>query len=254
MLPINSDTRKGIPLFSGLVCYFPHALAAVAQLSRIGNDQHSPGQPLHWAKDKSPDEPDCILRHLVEYAVDREHRDPDGTLAAVKVAWRALALVERLYDSGVDVFQATLVATAVQSIGETECPQNLKPEPEYVCAEGWRLLEPDEVVPSHARFWISEACTSAAPETLRLGWSKCYPSGEPCEPCGVIAANNQIGGRVRDFPAFQFAVPVPENLVPPPYEPVPPTYEDVPPAYEPVPSRGWDLGSRPCIDDGDWPF
>lgn len=103
-LPQDAAARKGIPVFSGCVSYFPHALAAVAQLSRIGNDQHNPGQPLHWAKDKSTDELDCLLRHATDVAVNPLHRDPDGVLAAVKMAWRALANLQRLADAGHDVY------------------------------------------------------------------------------------------------------------------------------------------------------
>lgn len=103
-LPGDATVRKGMPVFSGLICYFPHALAAVSELSRIGNDQHNPGQPLHWAKEKSTDETDCIVRHLIDFAVDPKHRDPDGVLAAVKIAWRALANLERLYDSGENIY------------------------------------------------------------------------------------------------------------------------------------------------------
>lgn len=104
MLPADATARKGMPIFSGCVCYFPVALAAVAQLSRIGNDQHNPGQPLHWAKEKSTDELDCLLRHATDAAIDPMHRDPDGVLAAVKMAWRALANLQRMHDAGQDIF------------------------------------------------------------------------------------------------------------------------------------------------------
>src|SRR4051794_12248122 len=103
-MPTDAASRKGIPIFSGCVKYFPHALAAVAQLSRIGNDQHNPGQPVHWAKDKSPDELDCVMRHAADAAVDQLHRDADGVLAVVKLAWRALANLERMHDAGTDIF------------------------------------------------------------------------------------------------------------------------------------------------------
>lgn len=99
-LPSDAAARKNLPLFSGLVAYFPHALAAVAELSKIGNDQHNPGQPLHWAKEKSSDELDALMRHVADHAIDPAHRDPDGVLAAVKIAWRALANLERMYDAG----------------------------------------------------------------------------------------------------------------------------------------------------------
>lgn len=87
----NAQQRKAAPMFEGLLAYFPNALAAVAHVSKIGNDQHNPGQPMHWAFEKSTDEADCVLRHLAE----RGTLDTDGTRHSAKVAWRALALLER---------------------------------------------------------------------------------------------------------------------------------------------------------------
>jgi len=90
-LPSDAKARKAIPLCTGCLDYFPNALAAVAELSRVGNDQHNPGQPLHWAKEKSTDEADSLIRHLIE----RGTLDKDGVRHSAKVAWRALALLER---------------------------------------------------------------------------------------------------------------------------------------------------------------
>jgi hypothetical protein len=86
-LPTNAKARKAIPLYTGLLKYFPLALAAVADLSRVGNDQHNPGQPLHWAREKSTDHLDCMIRH----AIDAGTRDTDRVRHMAKVAWRALA-------------------------------------------------------------------------------------------------------------------------------------------------------------------
>lgn len=90
LLPEDAKTRKSIPICTGVLDYFPLALAEVAKTSKAGNDQHNPGQPLHWAKDKSQDHADCILRHLI----DRGTIDTDGILHSAKVAWRALALLQ----------------------------------------------------------------------------------------------------------------------------------------------------------------
>lgn len=90
MLPEDAKARKGLPICTGVLDYFPLALAEVARTSKAGNDQHNPGQPLHWAKDKSTDHADCILRHLI----DRGTVDTDGILHSAKVAWRALALLQ----------------------------------------------------------------------------------------------------------------------------------------------------------------
>lgn len=90
MLPTDPVERKRIPLWSGLLQYFPDALAAVANLSYIGNKQHNPGQPLHWAREKSTDQEDTLLRHLMEKGTV----DTDGVRHSTKVAWRALALLQ----------------------------------------------------------------------------------------------------------------------------------------------------------------
>jgi hypothetical protein len=93
--PTEAAARKALPLCTGVLDYFPDALLEVAAVSKIGNDQHNPGQPLHWDKSKSTDEADCILRHLV----DRGTRDSDGARHSAKVAWRALALLQREIDA-----------------------------------------------------------------------------------------------------------------------------------------------------------
>jgi hypothetical protein len=90
LLSGDASARKGTPITTGVLDYFPRAIAAVAQCSKAGNDQHNPGQPLHWAKEKSADHADCIARHLI----DRHNVDTDGVLHATKLAWRALALLE----------------------------------------------------------------------------------------------------------------------------------------------------------------
>jgi hypothetical protein len=90
-LPKDAQERKDTPVVSGVLDYFPDALAEVARVSKVGNDQHNPGQPLHWAKEKSTDEADALVRHLME----RGTLDTDGTRHSAKVAWRALALLQR---------------------------------------------------------------------------------------------------------------------------------------------------------------
>jgi len=90
-LPTSAAVRKQIPLYSGLIRYFPDALAAVAHLSQVGNDQHNPGQPLHWDRSKSGDELDALTRHLWEAGT----LDTDGVRHSAKVAWRALANLQK---------------------------------------------------------------------------------------------------------------------------------------------------------------
>lgn len=89
--PEDAEGRKGVPLTTGVLDYFPAALAYVALVSKAGNDQHNPGQPLHWARGKSDDQADCMGRHLVE----RGSFDSDGLRHSGKLAWRALANLQK---------------------------------------------------------------------------------------------------------------------------------------------------------------
>jgi hypothetical protein len=90
-LPSDPKARKAVPIYSGVLRYFPDALAAVAELSRAGNEQHNPGQPLHWDRAKSTDEHDALVRHLM----DAGTLDTDGQRHSTKVAWRALAALQK---------------------------------------------------------------------------------------------------------------------------------------------------------------
>jgi hypothetical protein len=91
MLPTDAKARKEIPIATGVLDYFPKALAAIARVSFIGNEQHNPGTPLHWDRSKSTDEADALMRHFLE----RGTLDKDGQPHSAKVAWRALALLEK---------------------------------------------------------------------------------------------------------------------------------------------------------------
>jgi hypothetical protein len=88
--PTDSKQRKDRPICTGVLDYFPDALAEVALASMCGNEKHSPGKPLQWARNKSTDHADCLIRHLA----DRGMLDHDGVRHSAKVAWRALALLQ----------------------------------------------------------------------------------------------------------------------------------------------------------------
>ncbi len=89
-LPTGSEDRKRYPVTTGVLDYFPMALVEIAFVSKAGNDQHNPGQPLHWARAKSSDHADCVVRHLIQ----RGTCDSDGVRHTAKAAWRALALLQ----------------------------------------------------------------------------------------------------------------------------------------------------------------
>lgn len=110
-LPRDATARKGIPIVTGVLDYFPDAIAAIAECSRVGNEQHNPDSALHWDRAKSGDEADALGRHLLE----RGTTDYDGVRHSAKLAWRALALLQREIEGEkvrFDVARAESPATA----------------------------------------------------------------------------------------------------------------------------------------------
>lgn len=87
LIPDDNAGRKAIPVCTGVLDYFPSALLEVAKVSQAGNDQHNPGQPLHWARGKSMNQSDTMLRHYMQ----RGTIDTDNVRHLAKAAWRVLA-------------------------------------------------------------------------------------------------------------------------------------------------------------------
>jgi len=90
VLPTEAADRKKIPLGTGVLDYFTSALIEVAKVSYAGNEQHNPGQPLHWSRGKSNDHADTLIRHFME----RGTVDTDGMRHSAKMVWRALAVLQ----------------------------------------------------------------------------------------------------------------------------------------------------------------
>ena len=82
-LPVDAQTRKTIPVYTGFVAYFPRAMAEVSRISLLGGIQHGQTpETLHWDRPKSGDELDAMMRHIL---------DKDWA----QVAWRAMANLEK---------------------------------------------------------------------------------------------------------------------------------------------------------------
>ena len=105
-LPTDSNIRKEYPLLLGCLNYFPAAIAGVSNISKIGNDKHNPGQPLHHARGKSMDHGDCIIRHLMDtenllsnFKLEDSQVKIDSILLEVnQLAWRALAYSQMIHE------------------------------------------------------------------------------------------------------------------------------------------------------------
>lgn len=87
ILPEDAKERKTYPMYEGLLKYFPRALAQVSHRSYLGNIQHHADKPLHWDRNKSKDELDALIRHMIGGEWDC-------------VAWRALAHLEKQLEKG----------------------------------------------------------------------------------------------------------------------------------------------------------
>ena len=91
MFPADPKERKKYPVGTGVLDYFPLALAEVARVSWQGNQQHHKDKPLHWDRSKSTDEADALIRHFLQ----RGTLDTDGMRHSAKLCWRALALLQK---------------------------------------------------------------------------------------------------------------------------------------------------------------
>lgn len=158
---MTARERKERPVYSGVLRYFPDALMEVARCSWVGNEQHNPGQPLHWDRAKSTDEADALVRHLL----DAGTVDTDGIRHTAKVAWRALALLQK-----------ELEAAAVP-VSETHVPERDTPPAFDIPESRTNANTPD------TEYHPSRLCSCASCQTLSYDEQR----GEmpPCQ-CGRL--------------------------------------------------------------------
>ena len=88
---LTGTDRKMVPIYHGVLMYFPKAIQEIARLSFMANEQHNPGTEMHWDRDKSGDELDAGMRHAVGCGTF----DEDGQRHSTKTAWRFLANLEK---------------------------------------------------------------------------------------------------------------------------------------------------------------
>lgn len=91
VIPQDDITRKAAPMCRGLLDYFPAACFEVAAHSLRSDRKHNPDKPEgadpHWAREKSTDHDDCIVRHTAE-------RGSAPLYHLTARAWRALAALQ----------------------------------------------------------------------------------------------------------------------------------------------------------------
>ena len=106
VLPTDAKERKNLPIGTGVLKYFPLALAEVAKASLAGNKQHLEGQPLHWDRSKSTDDFDAMIRH----ALQLDDPDEGGVSHVGAMMWRALAVGEKILESRQNATKAESMA------------------------------------------------------------------------------------------------------------------------------------------------
>lgn len=87
----EAKRRKGAPIFSGPMTYFGDALWNLAECCLAGSKQHHPDKPMHWDREKSDDELDALVRHLMEAG----KIDSDGVRHSTKLTFRSLANLQK---------------------------------------------------------------------------------------------------------------------------------------------------------------
>ncbi len=162
MLSEDSGERKRTPIASGVLDYFPDALAEIAKVSWHGNEKHNAGEPLHWAREKSTDHDDCIIRHFLQ----RGQRDKEGLRHSAMMAWRALAYLQLEIEA--DRNRAVTFEDAEEY---TDAGAGLPVEDE---ANPWRAWRP----PDHARWPAGPVSGETRVEVrFRSGATSVMPAG-----------------------------------------------------------------------------
>lgn len=92
-LPTEDKARKRLQLWTFLMEYFPDTFLAVVEVAIAGNEQHNPGQPLHWAREKSKDQLNPAFRHQWDYGRGVK-KDTDGQWHLAKAIWRLSAQLQ----------------------------------------------------------------------------------------------------------------------------------------------------------------
>lgn len=85
MLTTDPDKRKKLPIVTGVLDLFPDAIQAISNLSYEYCEKAD-----DWKSVSTDEHANCLVRHIM----DRGCHDEDGFLHDVKVAWRALALLQ----------------------------------------------------------------------------------------------------------------------------------------------------------------
>lgn len=89
----------------------------VARVSYLGNEQHSPGELLHWARGKSMDQLDAAARHEAEYR-HGVREDAMGYPVIGQIGWRVMAELQLRLETIENSYRAAKVPPMIAATAE----------------------------------------------------------------------------------------------------------------------------------------
>lgn len=94
--PTDYKERKEWECWTYLMEYMPDAFLEEVRVAIAGNQQHNPGQHLHWARGKSTDQMNTAFRHMWEHTMAARWGrgsmvDVDKCYHLAKAIWRLRA-------------------------------------------------------------------------------------------------------------------------------------------------------------------
>lgn len=94
--PTDYKERKEWECWTYLMEYMPDAFLEEVRVAIAGNQQHNPGQHLHWARGKSADQMNTAFRHMWEHTMAARWGrgsmvDVDKCYHLAKAIWRLRA-------------------------------------------------------------------------------------------------------------------------------------------------------------------
>ena len=213
----DKQERKEMPITTGVLDYFPDAIAYVAHVSFKGNQQHNPGEPMHWAREKSTDQADCISRHLLE----RGTIDEDGVRHSGKLAWRALALLQLEIEAARKQKVRCSVDEAIAASRERRVPvgepwkiitEQREPSRDCGIASGHAdsngiprpALPDDGTNPTFYQILTGLGCPGKVAVGIMAGFTCTTPGDDPLRPVTYLAGPMR-GYKDYNFPAFDAA-------------------------------------------------
>jgi hypothetical protein len=192
-LTTDKQARKERPIARGVLDYFGKAIAEVAHVSYVGNEQHNPGQPMHWARNKSTDHADCAARHLIE----RGTIDAEGLRHSAKLAWRALALLQLEIEA--DERKAAEPQVGEQTVAAINGSGNIEVTGDYEYDEARRIAQDEQPHPTEQRLLtilFNLGVNVQVAEQILRGTS----ASASCHDAGFV----YIAGPMRGYDQFNF--------------------------------------------------